>query len=134
LLDIIAKTIAQKSAAVVRGSHFTSIQSGSSSSQCFNAGCIESYQCPVGKIAKIKGQFSITAFGAQTLVFLNQFDNVTGFNVKIAVITIVASGGGFMTVNFETELNSDQDFNVRGNAAGLGAVGDVVMSITELPR
>lgn len=132
--SVIAKTGFQKSPAIVRGSHFTNIQVGSSSSQCFNSGCVESYSPPVGKKARIKGTLSVTAFGAQIRIVLNQFDNVTGFNIVIAALSNFTNGGQTAgTVNFETEINSDQDFNVRGNSGGSGATGDCVMAIEELP-
>ena len=132
--SIIAKTGFQKSPAITRGTNFTSIRLNSSAGQCFNAGCIDAYSPPQGKIAKVKGVFTAKAFNSNTFIVLNQFDNVTGFNIVVAKLSVSSVGVNGGSIAFETEIDSDQDFNVRGSTdAGTAATGGCVMSIEELP-
>jgi len=80
---------------------------------------------------------AIESFGANTKIVLNQFDNPSGRNVVIASLDSNVGGIGgsaFPSMPFKTEINSDEDFNVRGNAgAGTGICG-IMMRVTELPR
>lgn len=133
--SIIAKNASQKSQGITRGGRIINLGSGAAGENAINTGGLLTYVVPEGKKAKIKGNISVTNYGANLFVEVEVFDNSSGRLIPVVRLTAAQNE---VSKPFEMEIVHilpalRQEVQIHGDNAANNGTAQWFASIEELP-